>query len=94
VLNALYHKKDLGWATITHPFHPLKSKTFKILFLRKVNNKVILSLRKSGHGSFSVLQEWTNKSQEQNHLPQIFSLTAVLELTSLISQIKKKGVDK
>ena len=90
VLNALHYKQDSEWVTITHPYHPLKGKSFKILLTRKVGGKTIVSLEKEGLGSFAVLQEWTNQSNELNQIPQIHSFFCILELISLISD--KKGV--
>jgi len=34
----------LGWALITHPFHPLKGQRFAILKIRNIGGREVLSL--------------------------------------------------
>jgi hypothetical protein len=50
----------LGWATITHPFHPLRTQRFEVLKTRRVAGIDTLILRHPQLGSYTVAQEWTN----------------------------------
>jgi len=51
----------LGWATITHPFHPLHGRRFEILKTRKVSGIETLILRHPEKGSHAILREWTDQ---------------------------------
>jgi hypothetical protein len=50
----------LGWATITHPFHPLRRQRFEVLKTRKVGGIDTLIFRHPQLGSYAVSQEWTD----------------------------------
>jgi hypothetical protein len=50
----------LGWATITHPFHPLRSQRFEVLKTRRVAGTDTLILRHPDRGSYTVAREWTD----------------------------------
>ena len=51
---------SLGWATITHPFHPLRGQRFEILKARRASGIDTLILRHPQLGSYTVVQEWTD----------------------------------
>jgi len=51
----------LGWATITHPFHPLHGRRFEILKNRKVSGIETVILRHPEKGSHAVPREWTDQ---------------------------------
>jgi hypothetical protein len=51
----------LGWAEITHPFHPLRGQRFAVLKVRRVSGVATLSMRHAELGSFAVPQEWTDR---------------------------------
>ena len=51
--------QDLGTATITHPFHPLQGKTFKILKIRRYPAGRFISLQ-SDNDVFCVPESWIN----------------------------------
>ena len=50
----------MGWATITHPFHPLRQQRFEVLKTRRVSGVETLILRHPELGSYAVAQEWTD----------------------------------
>ena len=60
--NALNLNRDLGDATITHPYHPFHGQCFKILKSRKLSGKDSLILKGTVSGTFAVLREWTDRA--------------------------------
>jgi hypothetical protein len=50
----------LGWATITHPFHPLRGQRFEVLKPRQVAGTETLIVRDGERGSFSIARDWTD----------------------------------
>lgn len=50
----------MGWAVITHPFHPLRGQRFEVLKTRKVAGIETLILRHPQKGSHGVTREWTD----------------------------------
>jgi hypothetical protein len=50
----------LGWAEISHPFHPLRGRRFEVLKERRVAGVDTLILRELERGTFSVPREWTD----------------------------------
>src|ERR1700747_2965638 len=57
---ALVPHSPLGWAEISHPFHPLRSRRFEVLKKRRVAGVDTLILRELERGTFSVPREWTD----------------------------------
>ena len=89
---ALGHKKDLGYLTITHPFHPSKGQTFKILQVRKVNGVRLYSVATES-GSLSVPESWTDHDPLSiNPSDKNFPMDAFVlrELVDLISKLNDK----
>jgi hypothetical protein len=92
VINAHLNKEILGCAKITHPYHPFKGQSFKILQSRNIANEEILSLKGSSRGTFAVRKEWTDK-----YIPDpietntnIFSIKCLIELIELTEKLKEK----
>lgn len=50
----------MGWATITHPFHPFRRQRFEVLKTRRVSGVDTLILRHPQLGSYTVAREWTD----------------------------------
>jgi hypothetical protein len=50
----------LGWAEISHPFHPLRGRRFEVLKKRRVAGVDTLILRELERGTLSVPREWTD----------------------------------
>ena len=57
---ALVRHSPLGWAEISHPFHPLRGRRFEVLKKRRVAGVDTLILRELERGTFSVPREWTD----------------------------------
>ena len=57
---ALVPHSPLGWAEISHPFHPLRGRQFEVLKKRRVAGVDTLILRELERGTFSVAREWTD----------------------------------
>jgi hypothetical protein len=94
VLNALYNNRDLGYATITHPYHPFQGQRFKILKSRKLSGEDTLILKGSIRGTFAVFREWTDRSDPdlfEDIRPRLYlSPIDLLPLAELLEQINKK----
>jgi hypothetical protein len=52
----------LGWARITHPFHPFRNQQFLILKIRRVSGLDTLILRDTTTGTFAVPAAWTDRA--------------------------------
>lgn len=51
---------NLGWAVVSHPYHPLKGQRFPVLKTRRVSGKETLILGHPDFGSFGIIREWTD----------------------------------
>jgi hypothetical protein len=86
----------LGWATITHPFHPLRQQRFEVLKTRRVGGVDTLILRHPQLGSYAIALEWTDW-----RLPDAATVcgtathklepTTLLELATLLAQVGACG---
>jgi hypothetical protein len=52
----------LGWATVTHPFHPLRGKRFPVLKVRRAGGREVLSLFDEQKGTIALPREWTDQA--------------------------------
>jgi hypothetical protein len=88
-----------GCAEITHPFHPLKGKSFVILKCRSVAGVETLVLQGSSRGTFAVPKEWTDQFDPcANDIPDgrihLFDSRCLLALAGLILHLEHaKDVD-
>jgi hypothetical protein len=85
----------LGWATVTHPFHPLAGKRFQVLKRRKVGGRELLSLLDEGKGPIALLREWTDQAPPSPYAgvlekPPILEAACLLKLLELVEGIKKR----
>jgi hypothetical protein len=104
-VTALRSNKYSGWTTITHPFHPLRGKRFKVLAFKNFNNCDILSLQLSdqnqdvGRGVVAVLRDWTDKAdlnpyQNTEDVAPILSCFHLYQLSELVDTLSQTtGVD-
>jgi hypothetical protein len=95
----------LGWAEITHPFHPRKGQRFPVLKTRRVAGRDTLILGDAAAGSFGIVREWTDwgaPSDRDATATCRFDLGMLLDLIDLIDLLptpspkksSKKGLDK
>jgi len=93
----------LGWATITHPFHPYRGQHFRVLKARRYRGEATLILEGGVSGTFSILEDWTDKAMPTGGGTHLLWAPALLELVELVRQLKasralvskhKKGVDR
>ena len=107
---ALVHSSGLGWAQISHPFHPLRGRRFEVLKKRRRAGVETLILRELERGTLSIAREWTDWADPTPYdaltLPpyrlaadSLFELVALLEaLTasrpSSPGKDTKKRIDK
>lgn len=87
----------MGWATVTHPFHPLLGKRFLVLKTRRTSGQVILSLFAEGHGTIALPREWTDQAPPSPYTavlpaPPILDALCLIKLRGLVEWIGK-GVD-
>lgn len=82
-----------GYATITHPFHPLQGKRFKILSIKKQGKHDIFSLNAEAIGTIAILRDWTDRADPSPYadlveLP-ILSVEHLFTLSELLSNLDK-----
>jgi hypothetical protein len=86
----------LGWATVTHPFHPLLGKRFLVLKVRRVGGHEVLSLFDEDKGTIALPREWTDQAPPSPYSsvldkpPPILHATYLLKLCELIELIGKR----
>jgi hypothetical protein len=81
----------LGWATITHPFHPYRGQCLEVLKTRRVAGIDTLILCHPELGSCSVSQEWTDwqliDSASLGNTSRKLAAESLLQLASLLAQM-------
>jgi hypothetical protein len=85
----------LGWATVTHPFHPLRGKRFPVLKVRRAGGREVLSLFDEQKGTIALPREWTDQalpSMVSGILPQppILHPACLIQLRELAQLVKKR----
>ena len=88
----------MGWATVTHPFHPLRGKRFLVLKVRRVGGREVLSLFDEQSGTIALPREWTDHappSIASGVLPQatILHPACLIQLRELVELLKKRVDD-
>jgi hypothetical protein len=86
----------LGWATITHPFHPFRGQKFQVLQIKKIAEKEILSL-KTKEGPFAMERDWTDMADpnpydglaDQTPILSGECLLQLVEMAKILSKKKK-----
>jgi len=81
----------LGWASITHPFHPRRGERFRVLKARRYRGEATLILEGGEGGSFSILEDWTDKAAPAGQAAHLLSAPALLELVPLVQRLKGAG---
>jgi hypothetical protein len=89
----------LGWALITHPFHPLKGQRFAILKIRKMGGREVLSLYDDKRGSLPIPRDWTDQAllAPQAGLIEpapILDARCLLKLQDLVRAVTKRIDDE
>jgi len=82
----------LGWASITHPFHPRRGERFRVLKARRYRGEATLILEGGEGGSFSILEDWTDKAAPAGQAAHLLSAPALLELVPLVQRMMGAGV--
>jgi hypothetical protein len=86
----------LGWAEITHPFHPLRGQRFAVLKTRRVCGVETLSLRSDFRGPSSVPREWTDWTEPSPYAdlgltPLVFDFACLVQLADLLEALDRSG---
>jgi hypothetical protein len=89
---------------ITHAFHPRRGERFRVLKARRYHGQATLILEGGEVGTFSILEDWTDKaSPTSTGATRLLSAHALLELVQLVRRLqvsdgpataKRKGVDR
>src|ERR1700687_5004515 len=84
--------ESLGWAEVSHPFHPLKGQRSPVLKTRRVGRTETLILRDPTRGSIAVRREWTDWDTATTGSDvvtpgQQLSLESLLELAKLVDDL-------
>ncbi|XGA08436.1 MAG: DUF5372 family protein [Wolbachia endosymbiont of Xenopsylla cheopis] len=78
-------KQRLGYAIITHPFHPWKGQSFQISSLKSRKNT--LSLRTSMSCTTNIPRDWTDKA-DPNPYKTLTNLSPILSFSHLQQLVK------
>jgi hypothetical protein len=89
----------LGWAEITHPFHPRKGQRFQVVSVRRVRGVDSVALRRASGETFFVPREWTDRADPSPYsqlaigplLVDFEHLLAVVELLEAVMRSSRKG---
>ena len=95
IQTALVPNPSLGWALITHPFHPLKGQRFAILKVSKIGGQEVLSLYDEKRGSLPIPRDWTDQAVLSPHAgliepAPILEARCLLKLHDLVQSRDKK----
>jgi hypothetical protein len=78
---------------ITHPFHPRRGRRFEVLKARRYRGQATLILAGGDGGTFSILEEWTDRAAPVSAgAGRLLSAPALLELARLVQGLKAPGV--
>ena len=86
----------LGWAEITHPFHPFRGRRFQVLKKRRVAGVDTLILREPEFGSISIAREWTDWADPSAYdglvcRPGHFDAECLIQLVTLLELLNRRG---
>ena len=86
------HSSALGWAEISHPFHPLRGRRFEVLKKRRIAGVDTLILREMERGTLSIPREWTDWADPSLYdsltlPPQRFAAEYLFELVALLEAL-------
>jgi Family of unknown function (DUF5372) len=92
---ALVPHSPLGWAEISHPFHPLRGQRFEVLKKRRVAGVDTLILRELERGTFSVPREWTDWADPSPYdsltlPPHRLAADSLFELVALLDALRPR----
>jgi hypothetical protein len=89
----------LGWAEVTHPYHPLHGQRFAILKTRRVSGVETLIVRGTTGGTYALAREWTDQADPSPYTSvaglhlRFDCLLALAELIRKLDSPEKKGLD-
>nr|WP_253308956.1 DUF5372 family protein [Rickettsia endosymbiont of Ceutorhynchus assimilis] len=88
----------MGYATITHPFHPWKGQSFKVLSTGKSDGRDILRVRVSIDDIKAIPRDWTDRADPDpyetlTNLSPVLSFSHLRELVELIRSSRGKKDD-
>jgi hypothetical protein len=81
----------LGWAIITHPFHPRRGQCFRVLKARRYRGEATLILEGGECDTFSILEDWTDRAAPRSEAAYVLSAPRLLELVQLTQRLKGSG---
>lgn len=97
--------KHLGWAEITHPFHPRRGQRYPVVKVRRVAAVESLILRGTSGGTVCVPREWTDRADPMPYadlgidplvldFEHLLALADLLEAITRRGELEKEGVDR
>ena len=95
---ALPGSAPLGWAEVTHPYHPLRGQRFPVLKTRRVSGVDTLIVRGTTGGTYALARDWTDladpspytSAEASPHL-RFDCLLALAELVRKLDSPERKG---
>ena len=90
--NALKDNRILGWAEITHPYHPLLGKKFPIVNEKQIGGIETLFLKGTSSGTFPMPKDWTDQVppplyEMLNIEPPILKIECLLKLVDIVDNL-------
>ncbi|MBN2560483.1 MAG: hypothetical protein JXQ75_06100 [Phycisphaerae bacterium] len=87
--------EELGSATITHPYHPLRGESFPVLKTRRVGGVDTLILRGTSGGTLAVPLAWTDWGELSpweaiGRDPPLFSAQSLDLLVELLGSLSSR----
>ena len=83
----------LGWAEISHPFHPLRGRRFEVLKKRRIAGVDTLILRELERGTLSIPRAWTDWADPTPYdsvslTPHRLAADSLFELVALLDALR------
>lgn len=90
---ALVSHSPLGWAEISHPFHPLRGRRFEVLKKRRIAGVDTLILRELERGTLSIPRAWTDWADPTPYdsvslTPHRLAADRLFELVALLDALR------
>jgi len=90
---ALVSHSPLGWAEISHPFHPLRGRRFEVLKKRRIAGVDTLILRELERGTLSIPRAWTDWADPTPYdsvslTPHRLAADSLFELVALLDALR------
>lgn len=89
----------MGWATITHPFHPLRGMRLEIIYCSSYKGEIFVLKDTSRHRTIAVPSDWTDRANPDPYhslldSSPILSLPHLLQLMDFLDVLNQAQYKK